>query len=114
MVVHKGDDVRAIFAYHDWDEDAGVIQVSGASTGPWSTRGMIRNLGWYPFKCIGCQLVVLRLVDPENEKLLKLFRKAGCRSYYIPRLRGRDKADVLLTMTEEDWNNNPIMKGEKK
>lgn len=113
MVVHKEMEIRAIFAFHEWDTDAGVIQMSGASEGPWASRGIYRELFGYPFDHLGCQLILNRN-DPDNESLINILRRLGYKSYYIPRLRGRDKGDVVMTLTSEDWAKHRINKEVQK
>ena len=109
IVDSAAKEVRAIFAFHEWDEDAGVIQMSGASKGRWSTRGIFRALYGYVFDQLGCQLVMNRN-DPENTRLIDMLTRLGYQKYIIPRLRGRNKCDVVMTLTSEDWSKHPINK----
>lgn len=91
------------FVFYDWDPEAGVIQLSLGGIRPgWLTRKGIRACFAYPFDQLGCQLVVAR-VDPMDRTLRRLGKMLGCREHVIPRLRGRNRADVIMTLPEEAW-----------
>lgn len=80
--------------------------MSAGSKKRWITRNILKELFAYPFS-IGCQLVVVR-VDPENEPLIDQFRRLSFNEYRIPRMRGIDKEEVVMTLTKEDWAKHPV------
>ena len=103
-IVDKHGELAAAFVFHDWDPEAGVIQLSAASVNRrWMSRAVIRDILAYPFKDLGCQMVVGR-TDPDLTHLLRIWRRLGAEVYNIPRLRGRDKAEALVCLTDDAFN----------
>lgn len=99
----KGGELVAGFVYHNWQPDAGVIEISGAATTrDWTTKAVIRAIFEYPFDQIGCQLVVARH-SVHNRRVRRIWRAFGAKEYVIPRLRGRDEAEAIATLTVETW-----------
>ena len=97
------DDGRLIggWVYYDYDPEAGVIQVSGAATDKrWLTRPVLRALFFYVWDQLGCQMIVTRQ-DPANKAVRRMWKAAGGVEYIIPRLRGRDKAECLICITDD-------------
>ena len=96
--------------YHNWNPESEVVEMSGASITPrWLTRPVLKEIFDYPFNRIGCQLVVMR-VAPENKRLHRQLYSCGFKSYSIPRLRGRDRGEVLFTLSDDDWNSSKFMR----
>lgn len=101
-VVHDGQLVAGI-VYHNWNPESAVIELSAAGTDRrWLSRPVIKAMFGYPFDQIGCQMVVLR-VSERNGVMCGIARRFGFREYRVPRLRGRDEAEIIFTLTEEDW-----------
>lgn len=94
------------FYYHDYDPDAGVIEVSASSTDKrWLTRKTLLGLFSYPFNDLGCQLVAARH-SAKDAPLARMFRAYGFKQVTIPRLFGRDDDAIVSTLTVEDWKDN--------
>lgn len=94
--------------FTNWNPEAGVIEMSSAGTSPrWLQARMLRAIFSYPFDQIGCQLVVMR-VSERNQRMVRIAEKFGFTGYLIPRLRGRDEAEWLFTLTAEQWHNHPF------
>jgi RimJ/RimL family protein N-acetyltransferase len=92
--------------YHNWCPESGVIELSAASTSKlWLTRPVLREMFAYPFEQIGCQMAVLR-VSERNPVMVSIALRYGFKSHLIPRLRGRDEAEHILTLTDDDWREN--------
>lgn len=108
--VVKGDELIGGFFYHDYDPDAGVIEISGASTDKgWLTRLVLFTLFSYPFLDLGCQMVAMR--HSANDKpLARMLRAYGFKQVVIPRLFGRHEDAIVSTLTVEDWLNNGFHK----
>ena len=101
-VTRKGE-IVAVVAYHNWNQKAGVIELSAASSTPkWLTRAVLKEMYDYPFKFIDCQMVVKR-VSEKNKGLLAQFERLGFKFHEIPRLRGRNENEIICTLTKEDW-----------
>lgn len=89
--------------FHNWEPSAGVIEISTASTDPrWLTRKSILALFGFPFNQLGCQMVALR-VSERNSRMRSIAKRFGFSEYLIPRLRGRDEAECVYTLTVEQW-----------
>lgn len=94
--------------FHNWNPEAGVIEMSSAGTSPrWLCRKMIRAIFEYVFDQIECQLVVMR-VSERNERMIGIANKFGFDGVLIPRLRGREEAEFIFTLTEEQWRQHPL------
>jgi hypothetical protein len=107
MLVIDDDDVRAILAYHNWDEKAGVIELSAVSNGRWLSRRILHEMYNYPFEFLHCQLLVQRNSE-KNEHLNRQLRRFGFNEYRIHRARGRDEDELVFTFTAEQWHNHPM------
>lgn len=108
MGVIEGDRLVAGTVFHNYAPEAGVIELSSASVSRrWLTRPVLRGMFGYPFDQIGCQMVVLR-VSERNTGMIEIAERFGFNSYRIPRLRGRDEAEILFTFTNDDWRAHPV------
>lgn len=98
-----GDPIVAGVVYHNYCPEAGVIELSAASVDrKWLTKDRLRQIYGYPFDQIGCQMVVARY-SAENKRVRRIWTALGATEYVIPRLRGRDEAEVIATLTVEAW-----------
>lgn len=99
-----GEGVLSVgFVYHDWNPEAEAIEISAAAISPrWATRGAVRLAFGYPFEQLGCQLVYVR-TTPENRAVRRCMSALGGREYEIPRLLGRDRPGLIITLTVEAW-----------
>lgn len=103
-------EILAVVAYHNWQPEAGVIEITCASSSPrWLNARIARNVLALPFEHIGCQLVVTRISE-RNEPALRLNRKLGFEFTRIPRLRGRDEAEMIGQLTDDAWRGGAIYK----
>ena len=110
MAVVDGNEMVGAAVFYDYDYDAGVIQVSAAANTPkWLTRRILFEMFDYAFNTIGCQAVVAR-VDPDNNRLGRIFPAYGFKKYEIPRLRGRNKSEVVFVLGDDDWRANGFHK----
>lgn len=103
MGVFEDQSLIAGVVFYDWDQDAGVMQLSAASTSKrWLTRNVLRAMFAAPFDLYGCQMIVLR-VSPNNETMIRIARRYGFNAYLIPRLGGRHEDQILFTLTDDQW-----------
>ena len=94
--------------FHNWNPAAGVIEMSSAGSSPrWLHPKMLRAIFAYPFEQIGCQMVVLR-VSERNARMVRIAERFGFSGHLIPRLRGRDEAEWVFTLTDDDWRKHPF------
>jgi len=97
-------------AFHNYNPEAGVIEMSSAATSPrWLCRQMLRSIFGYVFDQLECQMVVMR-VSERNERMIGIARKFGFDGVLIPRLRGRDESEWIFTLTDEQWRRHPLAK----
>ena len=82
------DTILAAVIFHNWQPEEGVIEMSAASDNKrWLTR----------------RLAVLR-VSERNETMCRIARRFGFLETRIPRLRGRDEAEIIFTLSDDQWN----------
>ncbi|MEK1908170.1 MAG: hypothetical protein AAAB13_20550 [Pseudomonas sp.] len=106
IAVMEGEKLAAGLIYHNYDPDAQVIEISGASwVKGWLTRPVLTAMYGYPFIDCGCQAVVQRVSDDDTaqHRMLKAF---GAERYRIPRLRGVNSAENIFLTTREMWATN--------
>ena len=106
--VLEGERLIGGTVFHNWNPEAGVIEMSSAGTSPrWLSRKMLKAIFGYVFDQIGCQLVVMR-VSERNIRMIEIAERFGFKGHLIPRLRGRDEAEWLFTLTDDQWRQHPL------
>lgn len=106
MAVVDAGRVIAAVIFHNYDEDAGVVEISAASDSKrWLTRAVLLAMFGYAFNDLKCQAVVAR-VDGKNNTLARLFERYGFDRYDIPRLRGRNTSESVLVLSDDAWKEN--------
>ena len=109
-VSHNGTIIAALI-YNNWDDETGVIEISGAADSPrWLTKQVLKEMFDYPFLRLRCQAVAMR-GDSENDNLTRILPAYGFKRYDIPRLRGRDKTESIYVLSDDDWRGNKFNKG---
>lgn len=104
----EGEQLVAGVVFHNYAPEAGVIELSSASTSKrWLTRPMLNAMFGYPFEQIGCQMVILR-VSERNTGMIEIAERFGFKAYRVPRLRGREEAEIIFTFTDDDWRNHAV------
>ena len=89
--------------YHDWRPEAGVIQMSAAAiSAKWLAPKVLHAIFAYPFELIGVQMVVL-LVRDSNARMKRIAERFGFTGHIIPRLAGRNEAEIIYTLTDDQW-----------
>lgn len=113
-IVNDDGELVAGLVYHNWEPEAGVIEVSGASVDRrWMTREVLNAMYDYPFLVCGCQMIVQRN-SARNEHLNRQLRRWGYNEYHIPRMKGRDEDGIVFTFTVEQWAAHPVNMRNKK
>lgn len=103
MAVLESGRLVAGTVYHNWDRQAGVIELtSGSTTKRWLTRRVVQAMFHLPFGMLGCQMVVLR-VPERNAGMAGIARRFGFEETFIPRLFGRDVGGFIFTLTDDAW-----------
>lgn len=106
LVILDKNNLLCTLVYHNYEPDAGVIEITGASVSPrWLTRSVLHRMFAYPFEELGCQLVVMR-VSEHNTRLKRILLTYGFKPHTIDRLRGRNEAEVIYTLTDDAWKAN--------
>jgi hypothetical protein len=105
-VVDSGDLIAGI-VYHEWNPEAGTIEISAAALPgePWLSRETLRRMFEYPFLECKCQMLVQR-IPVEDERQQYMMSRFGYSLIKIPRMFGRDRDGVVATLTFEDWVEN--------
>lgn len=103
MAVAEGSQIIGACLFHNWQPDEGVIELTSASVSPrWLNRRVLRAMFGYAFDTLKCQAAVMR-VDPANVRMCRIASAFGFKRYDIPRLRGRDKAEALFILGDDEW-----------
>lgn len=108
------DDLHAVAVYHNYDAEAGVVEISSAAKSPrWLTRKVLGEMFSRAFKEMACQTVVIR-VSAEREKqergLPRMLAAYGFQRYKLPRLRGREEDELVFLLTDDAWRTNKFNK----
>jgi len=98
----------AAVVYHDWAPENGTICMSAAADGPWLDKETLYRMHAYPFE-IGCQAIVLQ-VSENNDRMLRIARAYGYEITRVPRLRGREEAEMICVLREESWRGGRFTK----
>jgi hypothetical protein len=109
--VLDGKALVAGIIYHNWEPDAGIIEMSVAALPgvPWLSRETIHRMYSFPFVQLGCQMVINRIAA-DDERLLAQCARLGYDLIKFPRMLGRDRDGVIGQLTVEAWNANKISK----
>jgi RimJ/RimL family protein N-acetyltransferase len=106
MGVTENDRLVAVVVYHNYEPDAGVVELSSAATTKrWMPRQVLYQMFETAFVGLDCQLVVLR-VKPSDKSMQRMLKAYGFQCYSIPRLRGRFEDDLIFTLTDDAWRTN--------
>jgi len=96
--------------FHDWQPSAGTIEMSiAARSARWMTRPVMAALAKYVIEGAKAQLVVMRTSE-SNTRACRIAEGLGFTAHRVPRLRGRDDAEMIYTMAAEDLAENPFMR----
>jgi hypothetical protein len=94
--------------FHNADDDAGIIELSGASVSRrWATATVLNMVYDVAFNLLGCQMIMQR-VKADNVVHLTQLRRLGLSETVIPRGAGRDMGLHLFTMTDDQWAGHPL------
>lgn len=96
------DETIGVVLFHDWNPEAGTMCMSGAGGGGWLTRPVLYAMHDYIFNVAGCQMAVMQTAE-SNKVMRRIALAYGYSEHVIPRLRGRDEAECILTLPDEDW-----------
>jgi RimJ/RimL family protein N-acetyltransferase len=103
MGVLRGDDLVAGLVFHNWEPDAGIIEVSAAAIDRrWLTRRVATEAMNYTFETCDCQMVLARHSE-QNTPARKIWVALGSTETRIPRLYGRETDGIIATLTKEAW-----------
>ncbi len=105
-IFDKQGRLAAVWAWHNFQESAGVIEFSGASETPrWMTRRILHQLFSYAFSL--AQMVVTRNSE-HNTTLHRQLEAFGFEKIVLPRLFGRCEDCFYWYLTEEAWIASPF------
>lgn len=102
--------VVGVVVFHNYSREHGVIEMSAAADTPrWLTRPVLKDMFSFAFRRLECQMVTLR-VDPSDTRLARILTAYGFDALRIPRMRGRDRDEILFTLTDDAWKANGFHK----
>ena len=110
-VEHLGKVVAGI-VFHNWEQDAGIVELSVASEtkGLWATREVLNTIGDHAFGHLGCQMLMARQMY-TNTPARALWTKLGASEHVVPRLFGRGTLGTVMFLTDDDWYNSKFYRG---
>ena len=100
-VFRDGEQMAGVIL-HNWDEDAGVIEISAAGSGNWQSRRLINQVFNTCFDVMKCQMIVMRGMI-GNDPMIRNSEQLGFVPMTVPRLGGRTQDMVLFFLTDDDW-----------
>ena len=110
MAVTKGGQIIGACLFHNWHPDEGVVELTSASVSErWLSRPVLQAMFGYAFNDLGCQAAIMR-VAPENRRMCRMAAAFGFKRYDIPRLRGRDRAEAVFILGDDDWRGGRFYK----
>jgi RimJ/RimL family protein N-acetyltransferase len=109
MRVSRDDTIGGV-VFHDWNPAAGVMCMSAAGEPGWLNRAVLYEMHRYIFDTAGCQLAVMQ-VSELNTRMRRIGLAYGYTEHRVPRLRGRDEAEMIMTLPEENWRASRFHKG---
>lgn len=99
--IYRAETIGAVL-FHTWNPEAATICLSAAGGPGWLSRPVLYAMHSYGFNQIGCQAMLLQVAE-TNYRMRRIARAYGYREYVIPRLRGRNEAEAVMVLAEEDW-----------
>lgn len=112
FVDSKGDMAAAVF-FQNYDPDAGVIELTGASVSPrFATRETLRELYSYAFDQLGCQ-TVMQVARADDDHQARLLPRYGFKRFDIPRLKGRDQDAAIYVLHDDVWRASKFHRSQK-
>jgi RimJ/RimL family protein N-acetyltransferase len=116
MSVFEDGDLLGAAVFHNWEPQAGVIEISAAATDRrWLSRPVLQSMFAYPFESVGCQMVVMRVspfnTNGHNRGICRMLEAFGFTKFVIPRLRGRHEDGLIFTLTDDAWRSGRFYRG---
>lgn len=106
MACIKNEALIGGVVFHNYSPESGVIEMSAAADcGDWLNRSTLYAMHDYIFNTAECQTAVMR-VSERNKRMCRIARAYGYEGHRIPRLRGRDEAEIIFTLTDEKWRSS--------
>lgn len=111
MGVFEDGNLIAVTAFHNWEPEAGVIELSAFSEKKeWLKRPILFGMFSYTFDYLKCQMVVMRTSERNQQwngrGINRILKAYGFSSIRIPRLYGRHEDGIFHSLTEESWRAN--------
>jgi len=95
--------ILAGVAYHDFDAEARVIEISAfAIRRDWLTKGNLRTIFDYPFGQLNCRICVARISE-KNHRALRIWNALGAKMYRLPKLRGPNEDEMFAILSSGAW-----------
>ena len=108
LIAHRKKVIGGVL-FHNWQPKNGVVQISAASDSKrWLTRTILKEMFAYAFETMGAQAVVACM--DAGRPLARIFEAYGFKRYDVSRLRGRDKAETIMVLGDDEWKLNGFHK----
>lgn len=94
--------------FHDWNPEAGIIEMSSAAVSPkWLSREMVNSIFTYVFDVVKVRIVVMRVAE-SNKRMVDIGRRFGFDEYLIPQLAGENDGLFIFTLSHQQWLESPF------
>lgn len=104
--VFVNDEIAGAVIFHNWQPTRGTVEISAASASrAWLNVEILNALMTYAFEGLGCQMVFARTAE-SNTAARRMCAAIGADEVVLPRHRGPDEAEVIMTLTEDAWRNS--------
>lgn len=107
MTITRSGDIVGVVVFHNWNSDAGVIELSIAGVPGWQSRRVWNEIFGFCFDTMKCQMVALRISE-RNRNAISQAARLGFIGTVMPRFRGRNEAEIIFCLTGEDWKSGRI------
>lgn len=106
-IFNRVDELIAGIVYHNYEPEAGIIEISGAAIDRhWMTKHVRQFMYDYPFLDCNVQMIVQRN-SANNEHLNNQLRRWGFNEIRVPRGKGRNEDLIVFTLTDDQWAVHP-------
>lgn len=99
--------------YHNFCPQQGTIEISASADDPrWFARHVIYEMYEYPFEQLDCRMVI-HTTSELNKTVISILRRLGFSETRIEAIRGPNEAEIIFTLTKEQWKSNGFHKEHK-
>jgi hypothetical protein len=105
LAVVDGEKLIAGVLFHNWFPQYGIVEMTAAACDRrWLTRPVVKAILAECFIEKNCQTTFVRVADGAAHA--RIFRALGFKEMRLPNFRGKDKDELLLMLTDDQWKSS--------